>query len=39
MTFAPDTSAAPAAAEAYARYQRLVDQLAPLALAPWHAGA
>ena len=39
MTFAPDPAAAPAAAEAYARYQRLVDQLAPLALAPWHAGA
>jgi xylulokinase len=32
--FAPDPAAAPAAAEAYARYQRLVAQLAPLALRP-----
>jgi xylulokinase len=34
-TFAPDASAAGPAAETYARYRRLVDQLAPLALAPW----
>jgi xylulokinase len=36
-TFTPDAAAGPAAAEAYARYQRLVAQLAPLATAPWHA--
>jgi xylulokinase len=33
-THAPD-AAQPASAEAYARYQRLVAQLAPLATAPW----
>jgi sugar (pentulose or hexulose) kinase len=36
-TFAPDPAAAPLAAEAYARYQRLVAQLAPLARVPWQA--
>ena len=36
--FAPDPAAAGPAAETYARYRRLVDQLAPLALAPWHTG-
>ncbi len=36
-TFAPDPRAAGPAGEAYARYRRLVEQLAPLADAPWHA--
>jgi len=35
-TFTPDASAAQRAAEAYGRYQRLVEQLAPLATSPWH---
>jgi hypothetical protein len=35
-TFTPDPEAARAAAEAYARYRRLVAQLAPLAIAPWY---
>ncbi|HET9622453.1 MAG TPA: FGGY family carbohydrate kinase, partial [Kofleriaceae bacterium] len=34
-TIAPDPAAAAPTAEAYARYQRLVAQLAPLAAAPW----
>ncbi|HEX2691384.1 MAG TPA: FGGY family carbohydrate kinase [Kofleriaceae bacterium] len=34
-TFTPDQAAAPLAAEAYGRYQRLVEQLAPLSTAPW----
>jgi sugar (pentulose or hexulose) kinase len=38
-TFAPDPAAAGPAALAYARYRRLVEQLAPLAVAPWHAPA
>jgi xylulokinase len=33
--FTPDAAAAGVAADAYARYRRLVDQLAPLATAPW----
>jgi sugar (pentulose or hexulose) kinase len=36
-TFAPDPAAAGAAGEAHARYRRLVEQLAPLAEAPWYA--
>ena len=36
-TFVPDPGAAGPAGEAYARYRRLVEQLAPLAGAPWHA--
>jgi len=35
-TFTPDAAAARPAAETYARYRRLVDQLAPLALSAWH---
>jgi xylulokinase len=35
--FEPDPAAAAAANECYARYRRLVAQLAPLATAPWHA--
>ena len=35
-TFTPDAAAAQRAAEAYGRYQRLVEQLAPLATSPWH---
>jgi xylulokinase len=38
-TFTPDPAAAGPAGEAYARYRRLVEQLAPLAAAPWHATA
>lgn len=38
-TFIPDASAAPLAAEAYARYRRLVEELAPLATAPWRPTA
>jgi xylulokinase len=34
-SFAPDPAAGQAAADAYGRYQRLVAQLAPLALSPW----
>jgi xylulokinase len=34
-TFTPDPAAAEPAAAAYGRYQRLVEQLAPLASAPW----
>ena len=34
-TFTPAPAAVACAAEAYARYQRLVSQLAPLADAPW----
>lgn len=34
-TFVPDPAGAAAAAETAARYRRLVDQLAPLALSPW----
>jgi xylulokinase len=34
-TFTPDPDARDAAEHAYARYQRLVGQLAPLATAPW----
>jgi xylulokinase len=34
-TFTPDPDARAAAEAAYARYQRLVGQLAPLATAPW----
>ena len=37
MTFTPGDAAAEAAAEAYSRYQRLVAQLAPLAMSPWCA--
>jgi xylulokinase len=37
--FTPDSAAAPAAAEAYGRYQRLVAQLAPLATSRWHGPA
>jgi hypothetical protein len=33
--FAPDPAAAEPAAAAYGRYQRLVEQLAPLARSPW----
>lgn len=36
-TFTPDAAAGPLAAAAYARYQRLVAQLAPLATTPWDA--
>jgi xylulokinase len=36
-TYLPDPAAAEPAAAAYARYQRLVAQLAPLATAPWDA--
>jgi len=39
MTFTPGDAAAEAAAEAYSRYQRLVAQLAPLAMSPWCATA
>jgi len=35
-TFLPDAAAGQPAAEAYGRYQRLVEQLAPLATSPWH---
>jgi xylulokinase len=35
-TFTPDPAATAAADEAYARYHRLVEQMAPLATAPWH---
>jgi xylulokinase len=35
-TFVPDPAAAGPAGEAYGRYRRLVEQLAPLADAPWH---
>jgi xylulokinase len=38
-TFTPDPGAAGAAGAAYARYRRLVEQLAPLAEAPWHGSA
>lgn len=38
-TFVPDPGAAQIAAETYARHRRLVEQLAPLATAPWHATA
>jgi xylulokinase len=34
-TFTPHAAAGPPAAEAYGRYQRLVEQLAPLATSPW----
>ncbi len=34
-TFVPDPAAAEPAAAAYGRYQRLVEQLAPLARSPW----
>jgi len=34
-TFHPDPAARRAASDAYARYQRLTAQLAPLAVAPW----
>jgi xylulokinase len=34
-TFTPDPAAVAASAAAYARYQRLVAQLAPLATSPW----
>ena len=34
-TFLPDASASPHAGEAYGRYQRLVEQLAPLSASPW----
>ncbi|HET7505843.1 MAG TPA: FGGY-family carbohydrate kinase, partial [Kofleriaceae bacterium] len=34
-TFAPDPAAGQLAALAYARYRRLVEQLAPLSRAPW----
>jgi xylulokinase len=35
-TFTPAAAAGPAAADAYGRYRRLVEQLAPLATSPWH---
>jgi len=37
--FAPDPAVRAAADEAYARYRRLVAQLAPLARSPWGAPA
>jgi len=37
-TVLPDPAAAERAGEIHARYRRLVDQLAPLATAPWPAG-
>jgi xylulokinase len=36
-TFTPDPAAVGPAAAAYGRYQRLVEQLAPLARSPWSA--
>jgi hypothetical protein len=38
-TVAPSADAAGRSAEAYARYRRLIDQLAPLATAPWDEAA
>lgn len=38
-TFTPDAEAVGRSAEAYTRYRRLIDQLAPLATAPWHGTA
>ncbi|TMQ07244.1 MAG: carbohydrate kinase, partial [Deltaproteobacteria bacterium] len=38
-TFVPDAAVAGPSAEAYARYRRLIDQLAPLAAAPWASSA
>ncbi|HEY0477113.1 MAG TPA: FGGY family carbohydrate kinase [Kofleriaceae bacterium] len=37
-TFTPSAEAAERCAEAHARYRRLIDQLAPLATAPWVSG-
>ena len=38
-TFLPSADAAGRSAEAYARYRRLIEQLAPLATAPWYEAA